>query len=551
MVGEAADGDEALRLAERLGPDVLVLDAVMPGLRAPQVIHRLRKTCPDLRVLVLTAYDDNELVFGLLEAGAVGYVLKEEALETIEAAVRATARGESWLSPKVAAKVMSRWLLGFFICLSTLLSGCQVGGTEAPTMPPVEATATLVAPPAASASPEIFIPTVPAGTPTLSPAAPPPPLLYIHQGTLIEQVGDRASHHLADLPDVGTVLAATVIGDKVLVLREQGLQRVLLADGSSELLLRFDMPALYGALTPTADGAQAIYYAAVDDLTAEFSIGSRIGLYQAGSDAVRAALSYDSDVQPWGLTADGRGLYLLPRGQDPGFGRMLVVALESGEIEAELPIEGANFAMLSPNDRYLVTTAQRSVSDDGEVEGVLNLYDLASRPLTPRQVVLPHQPSHAEDLIWSSDSHSLYFMLRPGDLYDELGTSYGLWRLEVETGMLSQVVPGEPRRESRVTISSGGGWMLLRHSGSEMGTLINLETSAFEKVVLPPEAIPTSQTWDWQPPSFLSPSGDWLLLRYLNEDKWACDDIATLVHLPSGASESFALPGEAVVVGWR
>ena len=110
VIGEAADGDEALRLAKRLGPDVLVLDAVMPGLRAPQVIHRLKETCPDLRVLVLTAYDDNELVFGLLEAGAVGYVLKEEALETIEAAVRAAARGESWLSPKVAAKVMKKAL---------------------------------------------------------------------------------------------------------------------------------------------------------------------------------------------------------------------------------------------------------------------------------------------------------------------------------------------------------------------------------------------------------------------------------------------------------
>ena len=110
IVGEAADGDEALRLAKRLGPDVLVLDAVMPGLRAPQVIHRLKETRPDLRVLVLTAYDDNELVFGLLEAGAVGYVLKEEALETIEAAVRATARGESWLSSKVAAKVMKKAL---------------------------------------------------------------------------------------------------------------------------------------------------------------------------------------------------------------------------------------------------------------------------------------------------------------------------------------------------------------------------------------------------------------------------------------------------------
>lgn len=388
---------------------------------------------------------------------------------------------------------------------------------------------------------------VPAGTPTLSPAAPPPPLLYIHRGTLMEQVGCGAPQRLMDLPDAGTVLDATRIDDVMLVLRSQGLQRVRLADGSSDLLLRFDLPARFGEIMPV-DGTQAIYQATVDDPQAEFSFGTRIGLYQVGTDTVQAVLSVAQTMHVLGLTADGSGLYLLPRGQDPAIARLLVVALERGEIEMEFPIEGEIFAVLAPNDRYLATTAQRSVSDN-KVEGVLNLYDLASRPLTPRQVVLPHQPSHAEDLIWSSDSHSLYFMLRPGDLYDELGTSYGLWRLEVETGMLSQVVPGEPRRESWVTISSGGEWMLLRHSGENVATLLHLPTGTIKSFTLPPAAVPSSGLWSWQPPSILNPDGQWLLLRHIQEGMWT--DTATIVHLPTRASESFALPGEAVVVGWR
>jgi len=439
---------------------------------------------------------------------------------------------------------MSRWLIGFFICLSMLLSGCQVGGTEAPTTPLVEATATPIAPPAASASPEISIPTEPAGAPTLSPAAPPPPLLYIHRGTLMEQVGSGAPQRLMDLPDAGTVLDARRIDDVVLVLRSQGLQRVRLADGLSDLLLRFDLPARFGAIM-LMDGTRAVYQATVDDSQAEFSFGTRIGLYQADSDTIRAVLAVAQNMHVLGLTADGSGLYLLPRGQDPAFGRVLVVALESGEIEMELPIECAIFAMPSPNDRYLVTTAQRSVSDDGEVEGVLNLYDLASRPLTPRQVVLPNPPSSPVALGWSSDSCSLYFVLHPGNPWDELVGSYGLWRLEVESGTLSQIAAAKPDREPFITFSPDGQWVLLRHSSEDVATRMHLSTGAIEAFTLPAVAVETSTVRGWEARSTLSPDGQWLLLRHVSRH------MATLVHLPSGASESFALPGEAVVVGWR
>jgi len=106
VVGEASTGDEALRLVEELCPDVLVLDVVMPGMDGVEATRVLRESHPDLRILALSAYDENECVFGILKAGANGYVLKEEALDTIVEAIRAASRGESWLSPKVATKVI-------------------------------------------------------------------------------------------------------------------------------------------------------------------------------------------------------------------------------------------------------------------------------------------------------------------------------------------------------------------------------------------------------------------------------------------------------------
>jgi len=108
VIGEAANGEETLRLVERLRPDVVVLDVEMPGLNGLEVTRRLRASQSALPILVLSAHDHNSYVFGLLEAGAMGYVLKDEALEVIVMAVQAAAQGEAWLSPKVAAKVTAR-----------------------------------------------------------------------------------------------------------------------------------------------------------------------------------------------------------------------------------------------------------------------------------------------------------------------------------------------------------------------------------------------------------------------------------------------------------
>ena len=105
VVGEINDGGQVERLAIETAPDVLVLDINMPGLDPVGTAHRLAEECPELRILILTAYDDEAYVISLLSAGVAGYLLKEEAPETLMAAIRAVANGGSWLSQRVARQL--------------------------------------------------------------------------------------------------------------------------------------------------------------------------------------------------------------------------------------------------------------------------------------------------------------------------------------------------------------------------------------------------------------------------------------------------------------
>jgi DNA-binding NarL/FixJ family response regulator len=106
VVGEASDGAEALRLVSELSPDVLLLDMELPGETGVQVARQLEAAGSPVRILALSAYDDEQYIVGLLASGAAGYLTKEQALETIAEAVRGVAHGEDgWLSRRAAAQV--------------------------------------------------------------------------------------------------------------------------------------------------------------------------------------------------------------------------------------------------------------------------------------------------------------------------------------------------------------------------------------------------------------------------------------------------------------
>jgi DNA-binding NarL/FixJ family response regulator len=108
VLGEAADGAEAIRLAEALKPDVILMDLRMPGMDGLTAITELAKRRIPARVLVLTTYDTDSYVLPAIEAGATGYLLKDAPRADLLRAVRAAARGEAVLSPAVTARLMSR-----------------------------------------------------------------------------------------------------------------------------------------------------------------------------------------------------------------------------------------------------------------------------------------------------------------------------------------------------------------------------------------------------------------------------------------------------------
>jgi DNA-binding NarL/FixJ family response regulator len=108
VLGEAADGAEAVRRAQALKPDVVLMDLRMPGMDGVSAIRELARREVQARVLVLTTYDTDTDVLPAIEAGATGYLLKDAPRDELIRAVKAAARGESVLSPSVASVVMGQ-----------------------------------------------------------------------------------------------------------------------------------------------------------------------------------------------------------------------------------------------------------------------------------------------------------------------------------------------------------------------------------------------------------------------------------------------------------
>ena len=110
VVGEAADGRQAVARALELRPDVVLMDVSMPGLSGIEATLEIKRARPEIQVVGLSMYDDEEYVTRLLRAGAAGYVLKRSAATELGAAVRAAHAGEAFLQPSIAKRVITDYL---------------------------------------------------------------------------------------------------------------------------------------------------------------------------------------------------------------------------------------------------------------------------------------------------------------------------------------------------------------------------------------------------------------------------------------------------------
>jgi DNA-binding NarL/FixJ family response regulator len=110
VVGEAADGQAAFAGVNGMRPDVAVVDISMPGLNGLQVAERLRRVCPQVKVVTLTRHADGSFLQQLLRAGVGGYVLKQSASDVLLSAVRAVASGQTFLDPAITEKVVGSYV---------------------------------------------------------------------------------------------------------------------------------------------------------------------------------------------------------------------------------------------------------------------------------------------------------------------------------------------------------------------------------------------------------------------------------------------------------
>ena len=109
LAGLARNGLEAIQLTERTRPEVVVLDVRLPGMSGAEVAHQIKQRHPEVQILALSGFDDDELVFSMIKAGATGYVLKDASPADIAQAIRNIHQGDSQLTPSITRKVLQQF----------------------------------------------------------------------------------------------------------------------------------------------------------------------------------------------------------------------------------------------------------------------------------------------------------------------------------------------------------------------------------------------------------------------------------------------------------
>ncbi len=110
VAGEASDGLEAIEMAKKLIPDVVLMDIAMRNLNGLEATRKIKKLFPHMKVLVLTMYENEEWIFQILKAGASGYLIKDSAMTDLTSAIRAIHQGDSYLSPSISKKVIDEYI---------------------------------------------------------------------------------------------------------------------------------------------------------------------------------------------------------------------------------------------------------------------------------------------------------------------------------------------------------------------------------------------------------------------------------------------------------
>ncbi len=127
VIGEASSGLEAIELAKKLGPDVILMDIGMRQLNGLEATREIKRLFPSMKILVLTMYDNEEWIFQILKAGASGYLIKDSAMTDLSSALRAVYQGDSYLSPSISKMVIEEYIrkaeLGEKKGVEDLLSG--------------------------------------------------------------------------------------------------------------------------------------------------------------------------------------------------------------------------------------------------------------------------------------------------------------------------------------------------------------------------------------------------------------------------------------------
>jgi len=323
----------------------------------------------------------------------------------------------------------------------------------------------------------------------------PPALLYVANNKLYEQQPDGTTLISVNLGEEGNILDAVRVKDTVFVLREKGLQRIEIDTGETKMAVEFDKVPLFGELARTSNDFVLLYSTAWDSACSSTGIGATVGLYQINKDiSTEVFVKDEGTIKPLGLTMDGQSIYGLPLGCDPEFDRFWLISIDQGKITKELQTSDATskeygeaYAALSLDARFLAFTTLHRIESEGPPIYRLSVYDLES--LVIERYELPKPPSYGDGLLWSPNSEKLYFILNPGAPYDDSSESYGLWSLDIHTGIFLPVTSLDNRFIHLVSISSDGEWILLQPETEPSVTYVHVPTGEQFVINLPPEGL--------------------------------------------------------------